>query len=365
MAENIHVKLPDGSVKDVPRGTSALDIAKGISPRLADAALAAQIKPLASNGNGSGGNGHQPAGERRGSGSRAREEQCATDRPHAPAGAGRRTAPAYRPRSRSAGSLSPLVGPPDGRCGAGTISRDQAWSRSGDRERILLRLLSREAVHARGPGSHREEDAGAGEAGRALRARVSAAHRGPGALQVGRRLHEVPLHRAVHRARREDLHLQDRQVHRLLPRSAHPVHRAHQGVQAAQHRGRVLAGRREESATAAHLRHVVLLQEGPRRISAQDRGSEEARPSRAGQAARPVFHPGAGRAGTDLLASQGRHHAQGDGRLDARGVSEARLLAGAHAARGARRSVEDQRPRRLLRAEHVHARWNWTTPTIA
>jgi len=61
MAENIHVKLPDGSVKDVPRGTSALDIAKGISPRLADAALAAQIRPLASNGNEnvSGGNGHK------------------------------------------------------------------------------------------------------------------------------------------------------------------------------------------------------------------------------------------------------------------------------------------------------------------
>ena len=63
MAENIHVKLPDGSVKDVPRGTSALEIAKGISPRLADAALAAQIKPLASNGNGAGGNGHQPSAE--------------------------------------------------------------------------------------------------------------------------------------------------------------------------------------------------------------------------------------------------------------------------------------------------------------
>src|SRR5271165_4823770 len=59
MAETIHVKLPDGSVKDVPRGTSALDIAKSISPRLADAALAAQIKPLSSNG--SGGNGHHPA----------------------------------------------------------------------------------------------------------------------------------------------------------------------------------------------------------------------------------------------------------------------------------------------------------------
>ena len=36
-----------------------------------------------------------------------------------------------------------------------------------------------------------------------------------------------------------------------------------------------------------------------------------------------------------------------------------------HPARGARRSVEDPRPRRLLRAEHVHARWSWTTPSIA
>jgi threonyl-tRNA synthetase len=49
MSELIHVKLPDGSVKDVPSGTTALDIARGISPRLADAALAAQIKP-SSNG---------------------------------------------------------------------------------------------------------------------------------------------------------------------------------------------------------------------------------------------------------------------------------------------------------------------------
>src|SRR5208283_4011892 len=45
MSELIHVTLPDGSVKDVPKGTTALDIAKGISPRLADAALAAQIRP--------------------------------------------------------------------------------------------------------------------------------------------------------------------------------------------------------------------------------------------------------------------------------------------------------------------------------
>src|SRR6204780_1604163 len=42
MADSIHVKLPDGSVKDVPSGTTALDIAKSISPRLADAALVAK-----------------------------------------------------------------------------------------------------------------------------------------------------------------------------------------------------------------------------------------------------------------------------------------------------------------------------------
>src|ERR1700752_2467602 len=42
MADSIHVKLPDGSVKEVPRGTTALDVAKSISPRLADAALAAK-----------------------------------------------------------------------------------------------------------------------------------------------------------------------------------------------------------------------------------------------------------------------------------------------------------------------------------
>src|SRR3984893_11975911 len=46
MADSIHVKLPDGSVKDVPKGTTALDIAKLISPRLADAALAAKARPF-------------------------------------------------------------------------------------------------------------------------------------------------------------------------------------------------------------------------------------------------------------------------------------------------------------------------------
>ena len=47
MSDSIHVKLPDGSTKEVAKGTTALDVAKSISPRLADAALAAKVTPLA------------------------------------------------------------------------------------------------------------------------------------------------------------------------------------------------------------------------------------------------------------------------------------------------------------------------------
>jgi threonyl-tRNA synthetase len=55
MAETIHVKLPDGSEKEVPKGTTALEVAKEISPRLADKALVAKIRPLhTGNGNRSG-----------------------------------------------------------------------------------------------------------------------------------------------------------------------------------------------------------------------------------------------------------------------------------------------------------------------
>jgi threonyl-tRNA synthetase len=42
MADGIHVKLPDGTVKDVPKGTTALEVAKLIGQRLADAALVAK-----------------------------------------------------------------------------------------------------------------------------------------------------------------------------------------------------------------------------------------------------------------------------------------------------------------------------------
>ena len=42
MSEVIHVKLPDGSIKEVPKGTTSLEVARSISQRLADTALAAK-----------------------------------------------------------------------------------------------------------------------------------------------------------------------------------------------------------------------------------------------------------------------------------------------------------------------------------
>src|SRR5438046_5279530 len=42
MSEAIQVKLADGSTKEVPKGTSPLEVAKSISPRLAEAALVAK-----------------------------------------------------------------------------------------------------------------------------------------------------------------------------------------------------------------------------------------------------------------------------------------------------------------------------------
>src|SRR6202023_2014314 len=40
--EPIHITLPDGKVQEVPKGTTPADIARGISPRLADAARVAR-----------------------------------------------------------------------------------------------------------------------------------------------------------------------------------------------------------------------------------------------------------------------------------------------------------------------------------
>ena len=43
MSESLTITLPDGSQKSVPLGSSPLDIAKGIGPRLTDDAVVARV----------------------------------------------------------------------------------------------------------------------------------------------------------------------------------------------------------------------------------------------------------------------------------------------------------------------------------
>ena len=44
--ENLSIKLPDGSVREIARGATALDVAMSISPKLAAAVVVAEIKPI-------------------------------------------------------------------------------------------------------------------------------------------------------------------------------------------------------------------------------------------------------------------------------------------------------------------------------
>ena len=104
------------------------------------------------------------------------------------------------------------------------------------------------------------------------------------------------------RGRRDRLALHERPVHRPLPRPARPRHEAHQGVQAAVGRGRLLARRREPHDAHAHLRHGLLLQGGAGGAPRAHRGGEGARPPQARRRARPLPLL-AGRARRGLLAA--------------------------------------------------------------
>src|SRR3954466_1530792 len=42
-SQTVKITLPDGSSRELPRGSTAYEVAKSISPRLADAALAAKV----------------------------------------------------------------------------------------------------------------------------------------------------------------------------------------------------------------------------------------------------------------------------------------------------------------------------------
>ena len=125
--------------------------------------------------------------------------------------------------------------------------------RSRDRGRLLLRLRGREAVHARRPRGVRGGDA----QGRRRRSTRSCAPRSTRA-EARKRFADDPLklERLERvRRRRDHLDLHRRAVHRPVPRPARAGHAGAQALQAAAHRRRVLAWRREAPDAAAHLRH--------------------------------------------------------------------------------------------------------------
>ncbi len=94
-------------------------------------------------------------------------------------------------------------------------------------------------------------------------------------------------------------------------------------------------GDEKNPATAARLRHRLLLAKRSRCPLRAPGRSRAPRSSRPRQATRPLQHPGARRRRPYLLASQGRNHSQGHGRLDARRVPAPRLQHGLHTARDA------------------------------
>ena len=183
---------------------------------------------------------------------------------------------------RRARHPSALDRPCDGAGCPGAVSRREARHRPADHRRVLLRLRRRRAVQARRPRPDRVADAqdrqrGAAVlaarrrrrrcAGRARRRAVQArADRDQGLRSRRRR------RRCRRRGRRRPAdHLRQPQARRLagmegpLPRPAPADHQADPGLQVDAVGGGVLAWRREEQATATHLRHRLGDQGGARR----------------------------------------------------------------------------------------------------
>ena len=222
--DNIQVTLPDGSVQSVPAGTKPLDVARSISPRLADDAIVARVdgnlwdlnRPFENN---------------------AKLEILTTKNPEA--------LEVYRHSTAHLLAAAVLELFPETKLGIGPpietgfyydFQRDTPFSPE-DLEKIEKRMWEIQARDLPYERKYTEKNAG-------LEALRRSAHEG----------------RADHGARRRRLFRihAGPALHRFLPRPARAVHQEDQGVQAAFDRGRVLEGRRAQRAAPAHLRHGVL-----------------------------------------------------------------------------------------------------------
>ena len=140
-----------------------------------------------------------------------------------------------------------------------------------------------------------------------------------------------------------------------MPRPAPADHQADPGVQADAQRRGVLAGRREEQAAPAHLRHRVGEQGGARGAPAPDRGGRAARPPQARPRARPLLLPRRDRLGAGGLPPQGRRDQAGDGGLRPPAPHRGGLRVRRHPAHQQGGAVPHLRAPAVLRRRHVPA----------
>ncbi len=270
---------------------------------------------------------------------------------------GGRQARVPRPRRPARAGADPSrCGACAGGGGAGAVARHAGDDRPGDRERLLLRLRQRRAVHAGGLRRRsRRRCARSSRATCRSRRRSGRATRPCAWFEgAGRGLQGRAHRRDPGRPGRHDLPAG--RVARPLPRPAHALDgQGRPGVQADEGGGRLLAGRLHNADAAAHLRHGLGQPGGPRRLSEAARGGGAARPPppRAGDG--PVPLPGGG-AGHGVLASEGLDAVPDARSLHAPPAGGGRLPRGQDAAAARPRAVGDVRPLGDLSREHVRHR---------
>ena len=114
--------------------------------------------------------------------------------------------------------------------------------------------------------------------------------------------------RRVHLLERPDLH-------RSLSGTARPPHQSPRALRPHASGRRLLAGRREAAAAAAHLRHGMGVGGGFGRAPPPSRRGRAPRPPQAGRRARPVLVPRGDRLGPGRVPPEGRHHPPSHGGL--------------------------------------------------
>ncbi len=239
---NFQVTLPDGSVQSVPAGAAPIDVARSISPRLADDALVAKVngdlwdlsRPLESD---------------------ATLQILTPKNPEA--------LEVYRHSTAHLLAAAVLELFPETKLGVGPaiengfyydFQRPEAFSPE-DLEKIEKKMWELQAQDLPYKRQYMDKEEGLKLYGdQPMKCEL-----------ITEKADEVFSEYTL----REPLH-------RFLPRPACAVHQEDQGVQAALDRRRLLEGERKECAVTAYLRDVVFHQERAGRISCQTRRGQEA-----------------------------------------------------------------------------------------